>query len=229
MLTPPPPSLPPPRTPGLTLHPSFFSFPSPSSSATFSLLAILCAIISAATAQYRLETRIIGTTAGFVDFGLVNVRVTDVANNGALSSLNTYENFIQSNLGGLWTPDSDRFATTTDPLSVQLRIALQSAAAAGPAAEFFYVAAIAALIIQTISSITQACVAKQQGCARGNPLPAALHTRGAGVIIAWVGLICTVIATAISLSIYSATAAAGLAWLNSPRASALFFGTSALW
>ena len=195
------------------------------SSATFSILAILCAIIAAATVQFTLDTRTFGAIAGRIDFSLTTIQVTDFLQNGLFNSLSTYSAFIQSNCGGLCPAG---FSTAVDPASVRMRYALQSAAGSGGGADFFYAMAIIALLIQTVSAISFACVAGKQPCcccANGNPLPAHYFTQLVGIIIACVGFLSVVIAASISIGVYSGLAAAGLAYL--PSSNAVW--TSALW
>ena len=187
------------------------------SGAFFGILTIIFAIIAASAPQFTLATFLTAATpTGLIDFGLTFVRVTDVLNNGALNSLSTYAAFIAADCGGLCVPG---FQTAMGVQAVRLRTALQGAAGAGGAAEFFYAAAIIALLLQIIGAISFACGAGGRVCSA--PLPALLATQAAGVTIACVAFLCLVIAASIGLGVFSGVAAAGLAYL--PFSNAIWF------
>jgi hypothetical protein len=179
------------------------------SGAFFGILTIICAAIAAATPQFTLATFLTpSTTTGLIDFGLTFVRVTDVLNNGALSSVSTYPGFIAANCGGLCPSD---FQTATGVQTVRLRAALQSAAGAGSAAVIAYIAAIVSLLLQVIGAIFFACGAGGRSCSA--PFPALFASQTAGVIVACTAFLSLVIAASIGLGVFSGVAAAGLAYL----------------
>ena len=200
------------------------------SSAVFSILTIICAIVAASTSQFTLETlNFSGGATGRVEFGLAFVRVTDVQGNGALSSLHSYPSFISSNCGSLC---AQNFGSASDLASTRLRSSLVSAAGAGGFAEFAWAASVITLAFQTISSISFACVAG--GKAAQCPLPACCVSVAGGIVVACAAFFSVIIAAAIGWGEFSGVAAASLSYLgaglaNIDWATALWFGGVGAW
>ena len=119
----------------------------------FSIVAILAAIVGAATpvVQYFGYSFFFGQGAPTVQ---LNFNLAKAVLTGAVSGTSTYRDMLTTNCGGWCEPD---FQTAQDSASVNLRAAFASAALAGPGAEFFYALAIICLIVQTISNVNFLC------------------------------------------------------------------------
>ena len=169
------------------------------SSATFSILSLLFAIIAVSTPFYSLESLIYRTTRLYsitVDFGLTFLLLRDPT--AASSFTGTYASFVSSYCEG-WCKDTPNVAGSVS--AAQLRTALTNAGSAGGAAAAFFSFAIIFWFIHTVSTICHACNLRSKATTPiCNPVFSGTLV---GLIFCVAGFVCFIIAASISWAVFS--------------------------
>ena len=160
------------------------------SSATFSLLTVVLAILAAIVPQYSIVFN--NSTVAPILFYLTGVRGTIVCTSAFSGSCNQASALIPYSVLA-----SDPFLSTSPGLSAAFR----NANSAGPAVIAFYVVAIIALLLHSVSTIMFACNSRAK-TSTALPCPALFTLPAFGISFASVGFVCFLLAAAITWGVF---------------------------